>query len=143
MWQGGSQGSAPSSSQPLKDPRNIRDRNFQAKMRQDIVGWLQSTGFEIPNGILQNITGRDFGAIFQHLISLLDPQWPFRPQQRWEEQFLPPLKALRYPYVGSIDLRWLATPAAPHSWPTLLGVLHWVVEIGKVSRRTSQLENTK
>ncbi|KAH8107205.1 HEC/Ndc80p family-domain-containing protein [Cristinia sonorae] len=141
MWIGGSQGSAPSSSQPLKDPRNIRDRNFQAKMRQDIVGWLQATEFDIPNSVLQNITGRDFGAIFKHLVSLLDPQWPFRSDQRWEEQFLPPLKALRYPFVGAIDPRWLATPAAPHSWPTLLGVLHWLVEMGKARLQYMESEH--
>lgn len=134
MWQGSSQGTAPSSSQPttLKDPRNIRDRTFQQKMRQDTVNWLQSTGYDIPNGVLQNITGREFGAIFQHLVCLLDPEWPFKTDMKWEEQFFPPLRCLKYPYIGAIDSKWLATPAAPHSWPSLLAMLHWLVEMGKV-----------
>lgn len=139
MWGGpGSQGSAPSGSQPMKDPRNLRDAAFRSKMRQEIVGWLQTTGLDIPNSVLQNITGKDFGAIFKHLVSLLDPNWPFRDDQRWEEQFMPPLKALRYPFVVAIDPRWLATPAAQHSWPTLLGVLHWLVQMGKVSTVASR-----
>ncbi|KAI0073280.1 hypothetical protein K474DRAFT_1666837 [Panus rudis PR-1116 ss-1] len=130
MW-GGPQSSAPSGSQPLKDPRNLRDRAVQAKMRQDVVNWLQSTEYDASNHVLQNITAKEFGNIFRHLVLLLDPEWPFKPDARLEEQFIPPLKALKYPFVSSIDMRWLPAPAAPHSWPFLLGVLHWLVEMGK------------
>jgi hypothetical protein len=42
------------------------------------------------------------------------------------------LKALRYPFAAQIDAKWLAAPASMHSWPFLLGMLHWLVEIGKV-----------
>jgi len=42
------------------------------------------------------------------------------------------LKALRYPFASQIDTKWLAAPASMHSWPFLLGMLHWLVEMGKV-----------
>ncbi|KAI0797792.1 HEC/Ndc80p family-domain-containing protein [Abortiporus biennis] len=139
MWMGGGQPSAPSGSQTLRDPRPIRDGAFQQKIRRDIVNFLQKTGFDIPNNVLRNITGADFGAIFKHLVSCLDPQWPFNPDQRWEEQFFAPLRALKYPYIGAIDSKMLPTPAAQHSWPTLLAMLHWLTEMGKA--RLSYMES--
>ncbi|OBZ75594.1 putative kinetochore protein NDC80 [Grifola frondosa] len=81
--------------------------------------------------MLQNITGKDFRAVFQHLIKTLDPLWPFDTDQRFEEHFVQALRAMRYPYIGQLDLKWLPTPAAMHSWPTLLGMLHWLVELGR------------
>ena len=67
-----------------------------------------------------------------HLVLLLDPAWPFEEGAKLEGQFLQPLQAFRYPFVGSIDIRWLAAPAAPHSLPSLLAVLHWLTDLGKV-----------
>ncbi|KAI0670594.1 HEC/Ndc80p family-domain-containing protein [Trametes maxima] len=131
MWQGGGQGSAPPSSQTMKDTRPLRDRSFQAKMRQDVGTFLMSTGFEVAPQMLQNITGKDFRAVFQHLIQCLDPLWPFHTELRFEEHFMQALRAMKYPYVGQIDIKWLPTPAAMHSWSSLLGMLHWLVELCK------------
>ncbi|KAH9854040.1 HEC/Ndc80p family-domain-containing protein [Lenzites betulinus] len=132
MWQGGSQGSSqPSSQSYAKDARPLRDRSFQAKMRQDIGMFLMNTGFEVAPQMLQNITGKDFRAVFQHLIQCLDPIWEFKPEQRFEEQFMQALRAVKYPYIGQIDIKWLPTPAAMHSWASLLGMLHWLVELCK------------
>ncbi|KAI0646849.1 HEC/Ndc80p family-domain-containing protein [Trametes meyenii] len=131
MWQGGGQGSAPPTSQTTKDTRPLRDRSFQAKMRQDVGTFLMSTGFEVAPQMLQNITGKDFRAVFQHLIQCLDPLWPFHTELRFEEHFMQALRAMKYPYVGQIDIKWLPTPAAMHSWPSLLGMLHWLVELCK------------
>ena len=82
---------------------------------------------------LVNITGKDFRVIFRHLVELVDPWHPFDPKVRLEDEFLPALKALRYPFVQQMDVKWLAAPASMHSWPSLLGMLHWLVEMGKVS----------
>ncbi|CAL1704145.1 unnamed protein product [Somion occarium] len=131
MWHGAIPGAGPSGSQATKDPRNLRDGPTQAKMRRDIIEWLHRTDLDVPNNILQSLTARQFGEIYQHLVLLVDPAWPFKEGARLEEQFIQPLQALRYPFVGSIDIRWLAAPAAPHSWPSLLAVLHWLVELGK------------
>jgi kinetochore protein NDC80 len=81
---------------------------------------------------LVNITGKDFRLIFHHLVELIDPWHPFDPKARFEDEFLPALKALRYPFASQIDTKWLAAPASMHSWPFLLGMLHWLVEMGKV-----------
>ncbi|KAI6010177.1 HEC/Ndc80p family-domain-containing protein [Pisolithus marmoratus] len=131
IWTGNAVLSAPSGSQPLKDPRPIRERAYQSKMRQEIFSWLHATGYEISMQTLTNITGKDYRAMFQHLVNLIDPCYPFEPKVRFEDEFQPALRALRYPFVSQIDNKWLAAPGSMHSWPALLAVLHWLVDIGK------------
>ncbi|KAH9934885.1 HEC/Ndc80p family-domain-containing protein [Fomitopsis serialis] len=138
MWAGGSQGSAPSGSQGTKDTRPLRDRQFQAKMRQDVVTWLLDNGMNYSPQVLQQITSKDFRTVYQDLVRLLDPEWPFT-EQKFEEQFVQSLRALRYPYLGQLDIRTLTTPGAMHTWPLLLGVLHWLAEMGRA--RTRYLES--
>jgi kinetochore protein NDC80 len=134
MWTGGAQAAPLPGILSTKDTRPLRDRPYQTKMRQDILSFLQSTRYDITMQTLLNITGKDFRAITYHLIELLDPKYPFDPDARFEEEFVPALKAFRYPYVNQIDSKWLAAPASMHSWPFLLGVLHWLVEMCKVGR---------
>lgn len=122
----------PSSTLPVKDTRPLRDKQYQTKMRQEIHGWLQSTEYDISMQTLMNITGKDFRGIFQYLVAMLDPFYPFDPKTKFEDDFLAALKSLRYPFVGQLDPKWLAAPASMHSWPSLLGVLHWLVIMCKV-----------
>ncbi|KAG6813606.1 hypothetical protein H0H92_009223 [Tricholoma furcatifolium] len=129
VWGGGA--APPQSSQTARDTRPLRDRQFQVKMRQEIVAYLQESGFEISMASLSNITGKDFRAIFDFLVLTLDPSHPFSQNARFEDEFVPALKALRYPFAHQIDNKWLAAPASMHSWPSLLGVLHWLVEMCK------------
>ncbi|KAF9227997.1 hypothetical protein BS17DRAFT_774616 [Gyrodon lividus] len=131
VWTSGAALPAPSGSQTLKDPRPIRERSYQAKMRQEIFSWLQGTGYEISMQTLTSITGKDYRAMFQHLVSMVDPSYPFDPKMRFEDEFQPALKALRYPFASQIDNKWLAAPGSMHSWPALLASLHWLVEMGK------------
>ena len=123
---------APPGSQTLKDPRPIRDRAYQSKMRQEIFAWLQTTEYEISMQTLMSITGKDYRSMFQHLVNLVDPCYPFDPKARFEDEFQPALRAFRYPFVSQLDNKWLAAPGSMHSWPTLLAVLHWLVQMGKV-----------
>jgi kinetochore protein NDC80 len=101
-------------------------------MKQDIFNYLQSSGFEISSASLNSIQGKDYRAIFDFLLLNLDPSHPLAPNARFEDEFVPALKSLRYPFAHQIDNKWLAAPASMHSWPSLLGVLHWLVELCKV-----------
>lgn len=130
IWSGGGQ-IQQQSAQTFKDTRPLRDRQYQARMRHDIFIFLQSAGFEIAPSTLNNIQGKEYRAIYEFLVLNLDPVYPFS-SGRFEDDFAPALKALRYPYSHSLDNRWLAAPASMHSWPPLLGVLHWLVEMCKL-----------
>ena len=88
---------------------------------------------------LANITGREYRNIFQYLYSMLDPGYPFEPHARFEDEFIQALKCIRYPFVGQVDPKWLAAPASMHSWPSLLGVLHWLTAMCKVRRGSVRL----
>ncbi|KAG1877607.1 HEC/Ndc80p family-domain-containing protein [Suillus subalutaceus] len=139
VWTGGASLAPPSGSQTFKDPRPIRERSYQSKMKQEIYSWLQATEFDISMQTLSNITGKDFRAMFQHLVAIADPGYPFDTRLRFEDEFQPALKALRYPFAAQIDNKWLAAPGSMHSWPTLLAALHWLVEMGKA--RLNYLES--
>lgn len=102
-------------------------------MRQDIHSYLNESGFEISMAALSSMQGKDYRAVFNYLVLTLDPYYPLKEGARFEEEFIPALKVLLYPYHHQIDLKWLAAVASPHSWPYLLGVLHWLVELCKVS----------
>jgi kinetochore protein NDC80 len=102
-------------------------------MRQEILSLLQSTEYDLTMQTLLNITGKDFRAIVYHLVHMLDPNYHFDPAARFEEEFVPALRALHYPYANQIDVKWLAAPASMHSWPFLLGALHWLAEMCRVS----------
>ncbi|KAJ7285626.1 HEC/Ndc80p family-domain-containing protein [Mycena rebaudengoi] len=119
-------------SQTLKDSRPLRERSFQTQMRQEISSYLKSAGYEISLATLNNIQGKDYRAIFDFLVLVLDPCHPLNQNARFEDEFVPALKALRYPFAHMIDNKWLAAPASMHSWPALLGVLHWLVEACKI-----------
>lgn len=139
VWTGGPSLAPPSGSQTFKDPRPIRERSYQSKMKQDIYSWLQATEFDISVQTLSNITGKDYRAMFQHLVTIMDPGYPFDSRLRFEDEFQPALKSLRYPFSAQIDNKWLAAPGSMHSWPALLAVLHWLVEMGKA--RLNYLES--
>ncbi|KAG2116506.1 HEC/Ndc80p family-domain-containing protein [Suillus discolor] len=141
VWTGGPSLAPPSGSQTFKDPRPIRERSYQSRMKQDIYSWLQATEFDISVQTLSNITGKDYRAMFQHLVTIVDPGYPFDPRLRFEDELQPALKALRYPFSTQIDNKWLAAPGSMHSWPALLAVLHWLVEMGKARLNYLQSED--
>ncbi|KZV70486.1 hypothetical protein PENSPDRAFT_579344 [Peniophora sp. CONT] len=130
MWQGGAT-PAPAAL-TTRDTRPLRDRAYQLEMRKETAAWLNETGCPCTAQTLANITAKDFRTVFQHLVLLLDPNYPFDPNAKLEEDFIPALKAMVYPHINQLDVKWLVTPASMHAWPSLLGVLHWLVEMGKV-----------
>ena len=117
--------------QGLKDTRPLRDRAYQLEMKKDIANYMQSLSFDITVNTLNSVTGKDFRSIFNILVEQLDPNHPLG-QGRLEDDFIPALRALKYPFAGQMDNKWLVTPASPHTWPALLGALHWLVELCKV-----------
>ncbi|KAH8825393.1 HEC/Ndc80p family-domain-containing protein [Flagelloscypha sp. PMI_526] len=136
--------------QGYKDPRPVRDKSYQQRMRQDILAYLQRNGVDIVTQTLTDIQAKDFRSIFNYLIGILDPDFPFNPTLDYavkhdvkadkdkqargrEDEFMLALASVRYPFVSEIkDKKWITSPGAMHTWPTLLGLLHWLVEACKI-----------
>ena len=114
-----------------RDPRQLREKNVQLIMRQDIVGWLKAHDFDTSSNPLSNIHAKGYQMIFRQLVLIIDDGYNFPDNVPLQDEVLQTLRALEYPYVASLDSKWFAAPASMHSWPSLLGVLHWLVELGK------------
>ncbi|TFK46418.1 hypothetical protein OE88DRAFT_1638341 [Heliocybe sulcata] len=129
-WMGAPMPSSQSSQ--IKDPRPLRDKPFQVQLRREIMAWLNSVGYtEISAQALASITGKDFRVLFEFLVTTLDPNYPFDPQKKLEQEFIPALTCMHYPYVNALNPTWLAAPASMHCWPALLGMLHWLMDMCK------------
>lgn len=125
----------PGARHTLKDPRNVRDKVAQANMRSAIFQWLQETQFDgsITKQTLLSPSAKDFRSIFIHLIYILDSSFVFGEKGRkFEDEVVLSLRALQYPFADSIDKKWLTTPSAQYSWPSILAMLHWVTELSRV-----------
>ncbi|RUS17108.1 HEC/Ndc80p family-domain-containing protein [Endogone sp. FLAS-F59071] len=112
-----------------KDPRNIRDKSFQHDCIRTIITYLAGKGYPQPVGTktLQAPTSKDFQSIFKFLYAKLDPGYSF--QKKFEEEVPALLKGLRYPFADQISKSQLYAVGSMHSWPSLLAMLTWMVEL--------------
>jgi len=80
---------------------------------------------EISPKILSSPTGKDFLNIVSFLAQRIDTSFIIT---KGNEDDIPNLfKSLKYPF--QISKKGLASVAAPHTWPCLLGSLVWLVEL--------------
>jgi kinetochore protein NDC80 len=119
-----------------KDPRPLRDRNFQLTMQQDILDFLNGHNFEyemkhsLSQKSLKNPTQKDFVMVFQFLYKKIDPGYRFTKSIENEVYYV--LKNISYPYLESINKSQISAVGG-QNWCVFLGVLHWLVElIGKL-----------
>lgn len=115
-----------------KDPRPLRDRNFQASLQQEIFDFLVTHNFETemrhPLGVksLRNPTQKDFVVIFQFLYKKVDPGYRFTKSIEHEVYYV--LKNIKYPYLDSINKSQISAVGG-QNWPVFLGMLHWLVQL--------------
>ncbi|ORX93387.1 hypothetical protein K493DRAFT_36569 [Basidiobolus meristosporus CBS 931.73] len=112
-----------------KDPRPIREKDWQASKTRKLVNFLAHNGYpsSISAKTFQSPTTKDFQSAFKFLYQLLDPKYVFR--KRFEEECPLLLKELRYPLADQITKVQLYAVGSMHTWPTLLGVLVWLMEL--------------
>ncbi|KAF9574844.1 autophagy protein [Mortierella alpina] len=122
----------------MKDPRPIKDKAFQRSLVHSIVDYLTQNGY--PNSItpknLMQPTNKDFQDVFKFLYQKLEPRYIF--QKKFEDEVPVLMKTMRYPAADTISKTALYTVGAPHSWPSMLALLGWMVDVV-----TKHKENTK
>lgn len=96
---------------------------------KSLISYVIDHGYEHPISpkILTNPSSRDFQNIFLFLMRRIDPTFEF--QRRFEDEVSVVLKALHYPF--SISKSALSAVGSPHTWPSLLGVLTWLMGLLK------------
>lgn len=111
------------------DPRPLHDKQYMQQCVKSLISYVIDHGYEHPISpkILTNPSSRDFQNIFLFLLRRVDPTFEF--QRRFEDEVPVVLKALHYPF--SMSKSALSAVGSPHTWPTLLGVLTWLMGLLK------------
>lgn len=102
---------------------SYKDRQFQQSVVSTINSFLSSHNFPITFKTTFP-SAKDILETLKFLLSLLD--FPF---SKLEDDLPFLLKRLNYPF--KLNKSILRSPAAPHQWPTLLALIHWLIQIAK------------
>nr|XP_019008791.1 uncharacterized protein I206_06475 [Kwoniella pini CBS 10737]OCF47572.1 hypothetical protein I206_06475 [Kwoniella pini CBS 10737] len=117
---------------PPKESRPVRDKNFQIECMRNLSDYLVNVRYPAPvtSKTLSSPTAKEFQSIFRYLAStLIDPGMIW--SKKFEDDALTMLKDLRYPGLESISKTAFTAPGAPQSWPSMLAMLNWLVELCK------------
>lgn len=109
------------------DPRPLSDRQYMQACMKSLICYLSEHHYDQPISLktLSSPSAKDFQSIFTFLIRRLDPN--FQWTTKFEDEVPQLLKRLRYPFTVSKSA--LYAVGSPHTWPTLLGCLTWLVEL--------------
>ena len=105
-------------------------------MAQEIGEFLAHRNFEMETkhtlrpDSMTNPTIKDFEKMFQFLYHCIDPAYRFR--DKMENEVIPILKQLRYPFDRSITKSQITAVGGATNWPTFLAMLHWMMQLAKM-----------
>ncbi|CCE90355.1 kinetochore-associated Ndc80 complex subunit NDC80 TDEL_0B02260 [Torulaspora delbrueckii] len=127
-----------------RDPRPLRDRNFQNAVQEEIFDYLTRNKFDLEMNhpislkFLKLPTQKGFVLIFKWLYLRLDPGYNFT--KSIEHEVYQILKNLQYPYLETINKSQISAVGGS-SWPRFLGMLHWLVKINvKLDQSLQELD---
>lgn len=121
----------------IQDPRPLKsDSSYRARIGQELLDYMAANNFEmetkhmLSQNTVKSPTQKDFVFMFQWLYHRIDPSYRF---QKGIDQEAPPILAqLRYPYQKSITKSSLTAVGSANSWPTYLGLLHWMMQLAQM-----------
>lgn len=118
-----------------KETRNARDKVYKASCIENVVKFLTENNYDgaFNHKILSNPSSKDFQNIFKFIYSFIDST----PFLRFEDDVLNILKLLKYPYSNEITRSQL-TAVTPHTWPVILSMISWLVDL---VRRSDEIDN--
>ena len=113
------------------DPRPIGDKKYSQKCINTISSFLGAHGFDMPAKNLVTPMTKDFIITLNFLINQIDPHFKIPPGTKFDEDLvLQVLKFIQYPI--NLSKRNLSSIGTPHTWPSVLAALVWIVELLKV-----------
>ncbi|XP_033635923.1 kinetochore protein NDC80 homolog [Asterias rubens] len=113
----------------LKDTRPLSSKPFMQREIRDLVEFLTQQGYPHPINVkmLTTPTTKDFLKVFQFLYNFMDQKYV--PAPKFEEEIPQIFKTLKYPF--NISKSSMFTVGSPHTWPQILGALHWMLDCVK------------
>jgi kinetochore protein NDC80 len=109
------------------DPRPINDKKYQQDCIKHLLIFLAKNNYEYPvtQKTLARPSGKDFSNIVTFMLRLLDPGFQDG-TLKLEDEISMNFKAMGYPYP--ISKTALVAAGSPHTWPSLLAALTWLME---------------
>lgn len=113
----------------IKEPRPVKTKEFKELCARNIQTYLMHSGYPHPvsQKTLTNPIKTDFENMFKYLYNNIDPGYQF--QKKVEEEVLPLMKGLKYPFADSITKSSLQAVGSMTTWPAMLVMLNWMVEL--------------
>ena len=129
------------------DPRPVTDRAYSQACIRGLLRYLVQSGYGHPVSAkaLSRPSGRDFAQIVTFLLRRIDPTFHpsapggagsgagttagsgSAPPLKFEDEVSLAFRTLGYPYP--ISKTALVAAGSPHTWPTLLAALTWLIEL--------------
>lgn len=119
------------------DPRRLKTAGVRQQMSAEITEFLSQRNFELEtkhtlsHTSMTSPTMNDVKYIFQFLYKCIDPAYNFQ-NRGLDQEVHPLLKQLRYPYIQDISKSALSAPGSTNTWPILLGLFHWMMQLAKM-----------
>ncbi|KAG0320328.1 kinetochore-associated Ndc80 complex subunit ndc80 [Dissophora globulifera] len=113
----------------IRDPRPVKEKAFQRTLIHNLVNFLTQAGYQHPVTAknLTQPTNKDFQDIFKFLYQKLEPGYDF--PRKFEDEVPILLRTMRYPAADTITKTSLYTVGTPHSWPNMLALLGWMMDV--------------
>jgi len=110
------------------DPRPISDKSYFNSCIRKVYNYLESNDYEYPIKLrdLSRPSAKDFGNIVTFLLRKIDPTFNDG-TRKFEDEVSLAFKALGYPF--NISKTALVAAGSPHTWPTLLLAITWLIEL--------------
>ncbi len=114
----------------VRDTRSLNDKAFQSAATEDVVRFLEEAGYHkvLPASAFP-VGSTEFKAIFEFLIGFLIPGYEV-PKKGFETAIPELLRKVGYPV--QVSKSTFQTLGTKHSWPHVLGVLHYLA--GRAAR---------
>lgn len=128
------------------DPRPIHDRSFQQESIRKLMDFLHQNGYEYPvsQKSLTRPSGKDFAHMVTFMLRQVDPMFQENTgakdaiQMKFEDEVAMNFKAIGYPFP--ISKTALVAAGSPHTWPTLLAALTWLMELLQILQEDDEQE---
>jgi SMC interacting uncharacterized protein involved in chromosome segregation len=120
-------GNGGTSSMLRQDPRPISDKTYMNTCIHQLIQFLSDHQFDhvLSPKLLKGPTKKDFSNIISFLFRQIDPNIEFT--GKFEEDVANLFKILKYPFA--ISKTALVAVGSPHTWPTLLASIAWIIEL--------------
>lgn len=123
-----------------KEVRPLTDKEFQQGAIQKIQNYFftaPNASHILNNGSMKPMTTTMFTDMCEYLLYKLDRNQQFSKSKYMEE--LPKIMK-KYYYKGKVDRSWLITVNASHSFPQVVGLLLWLVELCETQNNFNVME---